>query len=156
MDSTRRATRRVYDDRRMPAGHFLTPLLKKGAEVGASLVVRDTAAVLATTVEVAFESEARKRGLLGRASLAPGHALVIAPCSGVHTFGMQFPIDVVFVAKDGRIVKIRHDMPAGRLAAALTAFATIEVAGGTVQRGGIEVGQTIEVKGPQGPRVQGC
>ena len=133
-------------DRAGAIPHFLTPLLKKGAEAGASLVVRDTAAVLATTVEVAFESEARKRGLLGRASLASGHALVIAPCSGVHTFGMQFPIDVVFVAKDGRIVKIRHDMPAGRLAAALTAFATIELAAGAARNVGLETGQTIEVR----------
>ena len=124
--------------------HFLTALLKKGAEAGASLVVRETGATLATTVEVAFDSTSRKRGLLGRASLAAGHALIIAPCSGIHTFGMQFPIDVVFVAKDGSVLKIRHAMPAGRLAAAIRAFATIELAAGAARGVPLETGQTIE------------
>jgi uncharacterized membrane protein (UPF0127 family) len=125
--------------------HFLTPLMKKGAEHGASLVVRETGATLATTIEVAFESAARKRGLLGRASLDPGHALIIAPCSAVHTFGMQFPIDVVFVAKDGKILKITRDMGRGRVAASLRAFATIEVRAGTVELIGVKSGQILEV-----------
>ena len=128
------------------ATHFLTPLMKKGAEHGASLVVRETGATLATTVEVAFESEDRKRGLLGRASLDPGHALIIAPCSAVHTFGMQFAIDVVFVARDGKILKITREMGRGRVAASLRAFATIELRAGAVEAIGVKPGQHVEVR----------
>ena len=126
--------------------HFLASILKTGAEHGASLVIRETGATLATTVEVAFESAARKRGLLGRASLDPGHALIIAPCSAVHTFGMQFAIDVVFVAKDGQILKITREMERGRITASLRAFATIEVRAGSVEKIGVAVGQHLEVR----------
>lgn len=100
---------------------------------------------MATTVETAFDSESRKRGLLGRSSLAPDHALVIAPCSAVHTFGMQFPIDVIFAAGDGRIVKIRRSMRAGRLAGAIGAFATIEMAAGEAERHRLTAGDYLEV-----------
>jgi uncharacterized membrane protein (UPF0127 family) len=126
--------------------HFLSPLMKKGAEAGAALVVRETGTALATTVEVAFESEARKRGLLGRASLDPGHALIIAPCSAVHTFGMQFAIDVVFVAKNGKILKITREMGPGRVTASLRAFATIEFRAGTVEAIGVSAGQHVDVR----------
>jgi len=128
------------------AAHFLSPLMKKGAEAGAVLVVRETGTALATMVEVAFESEARKRGLLGRASLDPGHALIIAPCSAVHTFGMQFAIDVVFVAKDGKILKITREMGPGRVTASLRAFATIELRAGTVEAIGVSAGQHVGVR----------
>lgn len=52
---------------------------------------------LATRTQVARGLLARGRGLLGRCVPAPGAALVIAPCTGVHTFGMRFPIDVLFL-----------------------------------------------------------
>lgn len=126
--------------------HFLAPLMKKNAEAGASLVVRETGAALATTVEVAFESADRKRGLLGRDSLDPGHALIIAPCSAVHTFGMQFAIDVVFVARTGKILKITRKMGPGRVTASLRAFATIELRAGSVDTIGLASGQHLEVR----------
>jgi uncharacterized membrane protein (UPF0127 family) len=103
---------------------------------------------LATTVEMAFDSATRKRGLLGRPSLAPDHALVIAPCSAVHTFGMQFPIDVIFAAGDGRVVKIRRGMRAGLMTASIGAFATIEMAAGEADRHGLMAGDYLEVTAP--------
>jgi uncharacterized membrane protein (UPF0127 family) len=49
--------------------------------------------------------------------------MVLAPCNSIHTFFMRFPIDVVFAARDGRVVKLRHAMPTGRLAFSWKAFA---------------------------------
>ena len=43
-------------------------------------------------------------GLLNRSEILPGEALLIRPCNSVHTFFMKFPIDVVFVSKDHRIL----------------------------------------------------
>ena len=127
---------------------FLQPLL--GSKAGSvTLHVRGRAdAPVATTVEGAFDSESRTRGLLGRASLAPDHALVIAPCSAVHTFGMQFPIDVVFGARDGRILKIRRNVRAGRMTGAIGAFATIEMAAGEADRHDLKAGDYLELKAP--------
>jgi uncharacterized protein len=100
---------------------------------------------VATVVEPAFDSATRKRGLLGRSALAQDHALVIAPCSAIHTFGMQFPIDVIFAAADGRIVKIRRNMRAGRMTGAIGALATIEMAAGEADRHGLTAGDYLEV-----------
>lgn len=50
------------------------------------------------------------RGLLGRASIAAGEGLFIPKCSRIHTVGMKFPIDVVFVAWDGRVRRVVHSL----------------------------------------------
>ena len=127
---------------------FLQPLLGRDAGPGVLHVRGRTGAPVASVVETAFDSAARTRGLLGRPSLAPDHALVIAPCSAIHTFGMQFPIDVIFAAADGRIMKIRRNMRAGRMTAAVGAFATVEMAAGEADRHGLTAGDYLEVTAP--------
>lgn len=47
----------------------------------------------------------RMKGLLGKKGLKPGEALIIKPCNSIHTFFMRFPIDVLFVSKDNRVIK---------------------------------------------------
>lgn len=57
--------------------------------------------------EEAFEARtlwSRLIGLIGRRSLRAGSALVIPRCNQVHTFGMGFPIDVLFVNSDNIIL----------------------------------------------------
>jgi uncharacterized membrane protein (UPF0127 family) len=88
---------------------------------------------VATVLELAADSSSRNRGLLGRDSLAPEHALILAPANVVHTFFMRFPIDILFVARDGRVLKVRHSVAARRVAGSLRAFAVIELAAGRVQ-----------------------
>jgi len=60
--------------------------------------------VLAENVIVANTFFGRIIGLLNRSEILPGEALLIRPCNSVHTFFMKFPIDVVFVSKDHRIL----------------------------------------------------
>lgn len=127
---------------------FLQPLLGRDAAAGVLHVRGRGGAPVATTVEAAFDSATRTRGLLGRQCLAPDHALVIAPCSAIHTFGMQFPIDVIFVAGDGRILKIRRNMRAGRMTASIGAFATVEMAAGEADRHSLTAGDYLEVTAP--------
>jgi len=69
--------------------------------------------------------------------------MVIAPCSSVHTFFMQFPIDVIFVRRDGRIRKIAANVAPWRLAGSIGAFAVIELAAGAAQAARVERGQTL-------------
>ena len=101
---------------------------------------------LATTVEAALDSASRKRGLLGRDALAPGAALVIAPSNGVHTFFMKFAIDVVFVARDGRVVKIARAVNPWRACLALRAFAAVELAAGAAETAELRVGDRLSVR----------
>lgn len=63
-------------------------------------------------LEVASTRAARRRGLLGRTRV--DGVLVLAPCRQVHTFGMRCPIDVAFVSRRGRVLRVRT-MPPGRL-----------------------------------------
>lgn len=47
----------------------------------------------------------RARGLLGKKGLAAGEGIVISPCASVHMFFMRFGIDVVYIDRDGQVVK---------------------------------------------------
>jgi uncharacterized membrane protein (UPF0127 family) len=111
----------------MKSRTFLAPLRAKNAAVaGHRLVNAETGAVLATELEPAFDSTARRRGLLGRDRLAKNAAILIAPCNSVHTFFMRFTIDVVFAAKDGRVLKVCRGLRPSRIAGSLGAFTAIE------------------------------
>jgi uncharacterized protein len=125
--------------------HFLQPLLRAGADELA-LYVDGRDVPIASVLEAAFDSKSRNRGLLGRDALAMDSALVIAPCSAIHTIGMRFPIDVVFAARDGRIVKIRQAVPAHRIAVRFRAFAVIEMAAGAAARAGLNTDDLLIVR----------
>jgi uncharacterized membrane protein (UPF0127 family) len=109
---------------------FLTPILKTGHD---RFVLRNerTGVIVADCVLPAIDSDARRTGLLKHDSLPLGTAMIIAPTNAIHTFFMRFAIDVAFVAKDGRILKIRPDMPAWRLSAAWGGYAVVEMAAGS-------------------------
>jgi uncharacterized membrane protein (UPF0127 family) len=112
---------------------------------GPMLVNRRTGRWLATTIETAFDSAARRRGLLGRDMLPDGAGLIIAPCNGIHTFFMRFAIDVVFVARHGRVVSVRRGLNPWRLALAPRAFATIELPVGAIEASGTRAGDDLEI-----------
>lgn len=124
---------------------FLDPLLREPrAKTG--LRIQRSGRLLATHVEAAVDSETRRKGLLGRTGLPEGHAIVIAPTNAIHTFFMKFPIDVVFVNRAGRVLKIKTAMPAWRMAAALRGFAVIEMAGGAAERVGLAAGDELAIE----------
>ena len=75
--------------------------------------------------------------LLGLAFLDPGDggdALLIRRCRSVHTFGMRFRIDVVFVDRDWHVVRIARDVGPRRMLRCREAAAVIEVAAGEGDR----------------------
>jgi uncharacterized protein len=112
---------------------FLSGVLR-GPERPCTLQNVRSGAVFASRVELAVDSDSRRRGLLGRDTFDAGSAIVIAPCNAVHTFFMRFAIDVVFVARDGRVLKVCAAVPARRIAFSLRAFAVIELPAGTLAR----------------------
>jgi uncharacterized protein len=110
---------------------FLSPLLRAGAPDHVLENVT-TKKIVADHLLTAFDSASRRQGLLGRDSLADGTALVIAPSNAVHTFFMRFAIDVAFVRRDGRVLKVRRAVRPWRLTASLRAFAVIELPAGSL------------------------
>ena len=96
------------------------------------------------TIAVADTSGTRRTGLLKHSSLPEGHGLWIVPCEGVHTFGMKFPIDVVFLNKKRKVLKIRPDMGRRRLAFCLIAHSVLELPAGTLAATGTQTGDELE------------
>ena len=71
--------------------------------------------VLVARVERADSVPARMRGLLGRRSLPPGEGLLIERCGAIHTVGMRFAIDAVFLDRQWRVCRVVPDVRPGRL-----------------------------------------
>jgi len=99
---------------------------------------------LAHCVDVADHGAKRRKGLLGREALSAGEGLWIVPCESVHTFGMRFPIDLVYLDRDKRVKKIRNDVPPWRISACLSAHSVLELASGSIRRTGTKPGDTLE------------
>ena len=126
---------------------FLSPLFAN-PEAPHHMVNVDRGTVLATRIEPAFDSASRNRGLLGREGLSPGSAMVIAPSNSVHMFFMRFPLDIVFVAKDGTVVKTCPNVRPWRIAMAWRAFAVVEGPVGMIGQTGTRAGDRIAVRDP--------
>ena len=95
-------------------------------------------------VATGFRSRLLGLALLGRERAGPG--LLIPHCRSVHTLGMRFPIDILIAARDGRVVKVRADVPARRIVGALRGFAVIEMAANELRRADVRAGDRLLVE----------
>ncbi len=113
---------------------------------------------LANRVTLANTWWTRLRGLIGHKSLASGMGLWIVPCRGVHTLGMSFAIDAVYLNRDGVVVHVETNLRPWRLGAVrLITASVLELAAGTVSRTRTQVSDQIEFRvaselGAQGRR----
>lgn len=128
----------------MARPHIFEPLLRKGAG-RYRLINRTKGVVLAEAVETAFDSRSRRTGLLGRDALGEDAVLAIAPSNAVHTIGMRFPIDVLFITRAGRVTKRVLGLRSMRIAASLSAFAVLEFAAGHPAVAATTVGDQVAV-----------
>src|SRR4029078_1371757 len=87
-------------------------------------------AVVCERCEVPETAFGRMRGLLGRDGLEAGGGMVIDSARAVHMFFMRFPIDVVFLDRDWRVVGVRHALRPWRVAGARGAGRGLRAAGG--------------------------
>jgi uncharacterized membrane protein (UPF0127 family) len=83
------------------------------------------------------------KGLLGRKSLAEGEGILILPAPSIHTFFMRFPIDVVFLSKEGEVLKVAENVRPWRARSCRGAHSVLELSAGETQRRGIAVGQRL-------------
>jgi len=105
-------------------------------------------AFLATALAVADTHWTRLRGLLGLRSsdFRNGSGLWIVPCHGVHTLGMGFPIDVVYLDRVMTVIHIQHDLQPWRFAPVRTQAASVlELPCRTAAETRTAVGDRIEI-----------
>ena len=115
------------------------------------VVNRDRGTELARRIEKADSFRTRLKGLRGRAALPEGEALWIVPCRGVHTRGMAFPIDVVYLDPSLRILAVEENLPPGRIAPIRWRARTVlELPAGTLKRTGTCPGDRIEIQKEEG------
>lgn len=121
---------------------FVAPLLRSSQASFALTNTRNNR-VVARTLFTAFDSASRRRGLLEHESMAEGTALIIAPSNAVHTFSMRFAIDVAFVARDGRVIKVSPAVAPWRIAASWRGFAVVELAAGALAESDTQPGDRL-------------
>jgi len=100
--------------------------------------------LLASDARRAVTPRERRRGLMGREGMKRGEALVIPRCRQVHTFGMNFPIDVVFVDRRGVVVRSCSRLNRRRVSPYVyRARDAVELPAGTIEQTGTEPGDRI-------------
>jgi uncharacterized membrane protein (UPF0127 family) len=92
---------------------------------------------------LAETSSARLRGLLGRSGLSSGEGMLLRPASSVHTAFMRFAIDVVFLDRADRVVKVVADLRPWRMAASRGARAVLELPAGEAARRSLRPGVSL-------------
>ena len=110
-----------------------------------SITVERSGAVLATRARLADGHWSRFKGLLGRKGLEPGEGLILRPCWSVHMFFMRFPLDVIFIDKEQRVVKAVPNLGVWRMSAARGAADAIEIAAGTLERCPLSPGDRLVI-----------
>jgi len=91
-------------------------------------------------VRVADTFAARALGLLVGPPLDPAEGLLIAPCSSIHTIGMRYPIDVVFVDREALVLRVCAEVQAGRMRFAPGARGVLELRASVAARHGLVPG----------------
>jgi uncharacterized membrane protein (UPF0127 family) len=107
-------------------------------------LTKDDGTEVASAVAVADGLWSRFVGLMGRPELPAGEGLCIRPCSSIHMFFMRFPIDAVFVDRDGRVLRIYRELRPWRITGIVRrAKAVLELPAGSTAASGVDVGQTL-------------
>ena len=111
---------------------------------GVIAIVRSDGAIACERCTVADRMLSRMKGLLGRKNLPTGEGILIRPAPSIHTFFMRFPIDVVFLSRQGEVLKIAEHVAPWRARSCRHSYAVLELAAGEAGRCGFAVGDRID------------
>ena len=101
---------------------------------------------LATKVRKADNFITRLVGLLKRNQLGPEEALWLMPSKGIHTIGMKFPIDVVFLNRQACVLSLISGMLPYRISGVhMRGYSVIELPNGTIRKSQTEIGDQLEI-----------
>ncbi|WP_303867471.1 DUF192 domain-containing protein [Acetobacterium wieringae] len=103
--------------------------------------------LLFSEIQVADYFVTRLVGLLRTPGLADNQGLLLKKCNQVHTFGMKFSIDVIFISKEGEIVHLQHDMAPGKVSPHVkNAYWVLELKSGSCQKYNLEITQRLVIR----------
>ncbi len=108
-------------------------------------------ALLGERVAVARTLLTRTRGLLGTATLPRGEGLWLHPCRSIHSFGMRYEFDALFLDRGGRVVGACRRFPRNRISPVFwRATGVLELPAGTIDRTATQVGDVVEFQSVEG------
>ena len=97
-------------------------------------------------IVVADTWQMRTKGLIGRAKLDSGEGLLIKNCKAIHTWFMRFPIDVVFLDKNYRVIKTVSGLKPFRLLfGGRRAQHTLELPSDTIKSAQVRIGDKVKI-----------
>jgi uncharacterized membrane protein (UPF0127 family) len=100
--------------------------------------------LIASKIQVAETFFRRWVGLLGQPDFGEGAGLWISPCKAIHTFWMRFPIDVIFLDADHKVVKTAASVKPFRICfGEREAKSVLELTVGTIERSRTQPGDQI-------------
>lgn len=99
--------------------------------------------IIATDAKVANDFFTRLKGLLGTRLLESGKGLIIRPCNSIHTVGMKYAIDVLFMDKYDQVLKIAMFMPAGKFSICRNSSYVVELPAGVIATTGTSLGDRL-------------
>jgi len=103
---------------------------------------------LGTSVRTASGAIARTRGLLRTESLPEGEGLWIRPCRGIHSIGMKYAFDALFIDPSMKVVGVYNRFPRNRVSRIFpSADGVLELPAGTIERTGTRIGDEIAFRG---------
>lgn len=101
--------------------------------------------VLAGRVKTASSFAKRLVGLIGTADFPSGMGLLLVPCSSIHTWFMKYPIDVLFLDRNDRVLEAVQSVPPFRLGPVVRGAAKVlELPAGVIVAAGTQTGDLIE------------
>jgi uncharacterized membrane protein (UPF0127 family) len=104
---------------------------------------------IAHSAEVARGPIRRGIGLMGRRGWTHSDGLVLERCGSIHTFFMRMPIDVVYLDRDGTVLRADAAMPPWRVGPIVRRARTVlELPAGTIERTGTRKGDRLELPPP--------
>jgi uncharacterized membrane protein (UPF0127 family) len=106
-------------------------------------------AVLGVNVRVASKFQDRLIGLLGADRLEDGDGLFITPCTSIHSVGMRFVFDAIFIGPDGKILYLREKFPKNTFSGIVgNAWGVLELPHGTIERTDSLLGDEVRFEPP--------
>jgi uncharacterized membrane protein (UPF0127 family) len=122
-------------------------LLNKGCGAMKKVAVILGNNIILNEVLLADSFFTRLRGLMFKKCIRESQGMLIKPCDQIHTFFMKFPIDVVFINKNGIVQEIIEDMSAGRTSRFVKqAGSVIEMNAGLIKKHSIKIGSFVEIR----------
>ncbi len=102
--------------------------------------------ILAKKFKVARNFMERFRGLIGSPPLEEGEGFLIPSCQGIHTFGMSYPIDALYLNQTGEVISVVKSLFPNSIGVVnFRAHSVLELPSGTIEFTHTEVGDLVSI-----------